>query len=189
MIKTGILTISDKGSQGQRRDESGPAIRESLGEADFQVTGYEVVPDEAEVIARKLAEWADGGLDLTATRTNNEMCQSYLSLFGRRDGSEQSGPVLVSVSNRFDGAAVSQPKQFGSHKSRLIQVLLDDKLHRQEVHLSRQQWLALVTWVDLNAPYYDRFYNRRPQDGGEPRRDILIQFPAPFATASPKTRR
>ena len=56
MIKTGILTISDKGSQGQRRDESGPAIRESLGEADFQVTGYEVVPDEAEVIARKLAE-------------------------------------------------------------------------------------------------------------------------------------
>ncbi len=59
MFNLGILTISDKGWQGQRYDESGKVIRETL--LDSRVVKYEVVPDEAEVIAVKLAEWADGG--------------------------------------------------------------------------------------------------------------------------------
>ncbi len=67
MIKTGILTISDKGSRGQRRDDSGPAIREALPKENYQVASYEAIPDEADVIARKLTEWADGGLDLILT--------------------------------------------------------------------------------------------------------------------------
>jgi len=124
----------------------------------------------------------DGGIDLAGTRTDQGMYQSYLTLFGRRRGANQQGPVLVSVSDRFSGAGISGPKQFGSHQSRLIQVLLGDELHKKEVKLSRPEWIALVTWVDLNAPYYDTFYNRRPDDGGEPRRNILIDFPAPFTT-------
>ena len=59
MFNLGILTISDKGWQGQRYDESGKVIRETLLDSD--VVKYEVVPDEADVIAGKLAEWADGG--------------------------------------------------------------------------------------------------------------------------------
>ena len=80
---------------------------------------------------------------------------------------------LVSISDRFSGAAVSKPYEFGSHKSSLIRVLLDDQLHRQEVKLTRDQWRALVTWVDANAPYHDQFFNRRPDDGGPARRDIV----------------
>jgi molybdenum cofactor synthesis domain-containing protein len=68
MVNIGILTISDKGWRGQRRDESGKAIRDSLSSLDNRVVKYEVVPDEAEVIAGKLAEWADeGGIDLILT--------------------------------------------------------------------------------------------------------------------------
>ncbi len=59
MVNLGILTISDKGWQGERYDESGKVIRETL--LDSRVVKYEVVPDEAEVIAGKLTEWADGG--------------------------------------------------------------------------------------------------------------------------------
>ena len=59
MLNLGILTISDKGWLGQRYDESGQVIRETL--LDSGVVKYEVVPDEADVIAGKLAEWADGG--------------------------------------------------------------------------------------------------------------------------------
>jgi len=59
MFNLGILTISDKGWRGQRVDKSGQAIRDRL--SDSRVVKYEVIPDEVDVIARKLAEWADGG--------------------------------------------------------------------------------------------------------------------------------
>ena len=61
MFNVGILTISDKGWHGQRYDESGKAIRDSLPLLDSRVVKYEVVPDEVDVIVSKLTEWADGG--------------------------------------------------------------------------------------------------------------------------------
>ena len=68
MLTLGILTISDKGWRGQRPDESGLAIRNSLASLDSQVLRYEVVPDETAVIAGRLAEWADdGSIDVILT--------------------------------------------------------------------------------------------------------------------------
>jgi len=61
MFNLGILTISDKGSQGQRSDESGKTIKNSPLVLDNSVVKYEVIPDEADIIANKLAEWADEG--------------------------------------------------------------------------------------------------------------------------------
>ena len=60
MFNLGILTISDKGSKGQREDASGLIIRESMSMLGH-VVQYEVIPDEVDVIAGKLAEWVDGG--------------------------------------------------------------------------------------------------------------------------------
>ncbi|MFH1918380.1 MAG: hypothetical protein ABIP48_00620 [Planctomycetota bacterium] len=127
----------------------------------------------------------DGGVDLTAARADDGFYQSYRTLFGKTPGAEKDAPAMVSVSNRFDGSAVSRPKQFGSHRSRLIEVLLDDNLHQEEARLSDDEWLALVTWIDANAPYYDTFYNRRPADGGEPRREIRVEMATPFAARMP----
>lgn len=68
MLNAGILTISDKGSKRQRRDESGKAIRESLSSLDSRIVKYEIVPDEADVIADKLTQWADrGDIDIILT--------------------------------------------------------------------------------------------------------------------------
>jgi molybdenum cofactor synthesis domain-containing protein len=61
MIKIGILTISDKGSKGQREDKSGEALREGVSQMSGKVVRYEIVPDEKDIIASRLAEWADGG--------------------------------------------------------------------------------------------------------------------------------
>jgi len=61
MFNLGILTISDKGSQGQRYDESGKTIKNSPLVLDNSVLKYEVIPDEMDIIASKLAEWADEG--------------------------------------------------------------------------------------------------------------------------------
>jgi molybdopterin adenylyltransferase len=61
MISIGILTISDKGSRGEREDRSGPVIREIIEKAGARVAETAIVPDEVEGIAGKLAAWADGG--------------------------------------------------------------------------------------------------------------------------------
>jgi molybdenum cofactor synthesis domain-containing protein len=58
-IKAGILTVSDKGSQGRRKDESGEIIVGILEEQDFKVLKKEIVPDERQQIAEKLLRWVD----------------------------------------------------------------------------------------------------------------------------------
>ena len=68
MLNLGILTISDKSWQGQRYDDSGKAIRDALSLLDSCVVKYEVIPDEMDVIAGKLADWADeGNVDIILT--------------------------------------------------------------------------------------------------------------------------
>ena len=59
MLNVGILTISDKGAQGQRYDESGKVISDIFSSSDAHVAKYEIVPDEMDIIQNKLAEWAD----------------------------------------------------------------------------------------------------------------------------------
>jgi len=68
MLAFGILTVSDKGSRGQRYDESGLTIRERVSLLDSQVVKYEIVPDESNIITDKLTEWADeGNIDVILT--------------------------------------------------------------------------------------------------------------------------
>ena len=68
MIKVGILTISDKGSRGEREDKSGEVIREMIiSMMQAEVVDYSIVPDEREDISRKLTVWADSGMDLVLT--------------------------------------------------------------------------------------------------------------------------
>jgi molybdopterin adenylyltransferase len=68
MFSLGIITISDKASRGQRADRSGQLIRESLAGQDCRVVGYEVIPDEAALIAERLKHWADSGdMDIILT--------------------------------------------------------------------------------------------------------------------------
>ena len=68
--KVGIITLSDKGSQGLREDQSGPAIRQML-EADscrYQVVEELLLPDEPEQLKAALIRMSDkNGLDLILT--------------------------------------------------------------------------------------------------------------------------
>ena len=58
-LKVGILTISDRGSQGLRADEGGPRIRSLLPVDLFEVSTSAVVPDEIPSIVETLVEWVD----------------------------------------------------------------------------------------------------------------------------------
>lgn len=67
-FNAGILTISDKGYQGERMDTSGDYIVKTFQKLDIPVTKYEVIPDDGNLIAKTLAFWADSGeVDLIVT--------------------------------------------------------------------------------------------------------------------------
>ncbi len=76
---------------------------------------------------------------------------------------------------------VMPPKSWGSHASKLGKVLLeghgDPKIDKQ-VKLDRESFDRIVTWIDINAPYYPEYasayrnnrYGRSPLDGGQLKR-------------------
>jgi molybdenum cofactor synthesis domain-containing protein len=58
-FKAGVLTISDKGSIGERRDISGETAIGILEGHGFQVVGREIIPDDVRKISDKLIMWVD----------------------------------------------------------------------------------------------------------------------------------
>ncbi len=54
-----VITVSDKGSRGEREDTSGPALVRMLGENGYTVVHTALVPDEPEDIQRELRLCAD----------------------------------------------------------------------------------------------------------------------------------
>ena len=59
LITAGIITVSDKGSRGEREDLSGKEIERLLLEISIQATGYDIIPDEREVIRSTLIRYVD----------------------------------------------------------------------------------------------------------------------------------
>lgn len=68
LVRIGVLTVSDKGSRGEREDTSGAAIREMAETLGAEVRRYAVVPDERSQISAALREWSDSAeIDLVLT--------------------------------------------------------------------------------------------------------------------------
>lgn len=68
MYRAGILTMSDKGSRGEREDLSGGVIRKILAEHDYEVVDYKIIADDYELIRTELIRMADSlKLDLILT--------------------------------------------------------------------------------------------------------------------------
>ena len=66
-FQIGVLTLSDKGSQGQRVDESGPVV-EGLLTPVGEVAHIAILPDDLESIVALLIAWTDQEkLDLIVT--------------------------------------------------------------------------------------------------------------------------
>jgi molybdenum cofactor synthesis domain-containing protein len=58
-IMGGVVTVSDKGSRGERKDTSGPALKDFLQELGVTVLRSTIVPDESEEIRKTLEEWTE----------------------------------------------------------------------------------------------------------------------------------
>ncbi|MTK11384.1 MAG: MogA/MoaB family molybdenum cofactor biosynthesis protein [Clostridiaceae bacterium] len=59
MIKTAILTISDKGSRGERVDGTGEAIKNTLDSKEYTIEYYKIIPDDMDKIQEELIQLCD----------------------------------------------------------------------------------------------------------------------------------
>lgn len=88
MISTAILTISDKGSRGERIDETGKRIEELLPSETYKVEYYKIIPDEKEEIMKELIHISDElGLNLILTNGGTG--------FSKRDVTPEATEAIV----------------------------------------------------------------------------------------------
>jgi len=67
VYRIAVITVSDRGALGDRPDESGPAVREMVGELG-EVIVYKVLPDDLDVLKETMVDLADRGkVDLILT--------------------------------------------------------------------------------------------------------------------------
>ena len=88
MFGLGVLTISTSGHEGTRQDTSGLVIRDILEAQGFTVVRYEVIPDDRQIIAERMSQWADapdvdlivstGGTGLGRQDVTPEACLSIV---------------------------------------------------------------------------------------------------------------
>ena len=88
LIHAAVLTVSDKGSRGEREDTSGDALENALRELGAAAVERAIVPDETDRIAAELRHWADetavnlvlttGGTGMTSRDVTPEATLSVL---------------------------------------------------------------------------------------------------------------
>lgn len=98
MFRVGILTVSDKGAQGEREDTTHLAIREVLREGPFEVVAYEIVPDEPPQIKKVLRIWADRErLDLILTNGGTGLAPRDQTPEATREVLDREAPGLAEL--------------------------------------------------------------------------------------------
>ncbi len=89
MFGLAVLTVSTSGYHGQRpEDASGDKIKEMLPPPDYELVRYEIVSDDKDMIAQRMADWADspdvnliistGGTGLGPRDVTPEACLSII---------------------------------------------------------------------------------------------------------------
>ncbi len=58
-LRVGILTVSDRSSQGIRPDASGPVLQDAVISRGWNVQRMKIIPDDFDMIKGILGEWSD----------------------------------------------------------------------------------------------------------------------------------
>jgi molybdopterin adenylyltransferase len=58
-LKLSVITVSDKGYRGQRKDRSGKYIIDYFKKKGWRIVDYAIVPDEKKIIKKKLLDLCD----------------------------------------------------------------------------------------------------------------------------------
>jgi hypothetical protein len=127
-----------------------------------------------------------GNLALTASKDKAGYMQSYRSLFGMKPGESfpknfrrvKDNPTWDAMNTKVafflneTAGEVTQPKQFGSPQAPLAKKLLADPKHYKL--LTREELQLIMAWLDVRAPYFDSYYQRKVSN------EVIVRPPDPF---------
>ncbi len=68
--------------------------------------------------------------------------------------------LVATAEPNLQDASITPPLAYGAHASKLFKAL-DSPAQRQRGRLSADELLRMTMWMDANAPYHDRFVNKR----------------------------
>ena len=66
-MKYFVLTLSDKGSKGEREDLSGKVIKEIMDSVGGELAGYKILPDEEQLITAELKDLVKKDIEVILT--------------------------------------------------------------------------------------------------------------------------
>ena len=80
--------------------------------------------------------------------------------FNRAFETINTAHLIAIAEPNIQDASITPPLAYGAHKSKLI-ASLTTATHTKGVKLADPERLTLTMWADANAPYHDRFVNKR----------------------------
>ena len=97
-IRAAVLTVSDKGSRGERADTAGPAVAEILRGIGADIVETTVLADDRGAIADRLRTWADSGsIDLVLTTGGTGLAPRDVTPEATLDVAERQVPGIAEV--------------------------------------------------------------------------------------------
>ncbi len=101
IMRIAILTVSDKGSKGERKDTSSQVIRDMVKDIG-EIVAYEIVPDEKEIISGKLTEFCDRlKVDLVLTTGGTGFSQRDITPEATKEVIEKETPGIPEAMRMF----------------------------------------------------------------------------------------
>ena len=125
-MRVAILTISDAGSRGERRDTSGDAAEAWARERGYTVAARALVPDDTVQIVGALTSWCDGGAaDLVLTTGGTGLSARDVTPEATRATIERDAPgiaerIRITSLERFPRAALSRGVSVTRKKTLII---------------------------------------------------------------------
>lgn len=102
MKRVVVITASDKGYKGEREDLSGPAVKEIVEAAGYQVVSMDVLPDDRGLLSARMAEIADQGLaELILTTGGTGFSQRDVTPESTEDVIERRVPGIPEAMRAF----------------------------------------------------------------------------------------
>ncbi len=92
----GVVTMSDKGSKGEREDTSGQYLQTEISQAGYELVFYKIVPDKKDIIARTIIQAIDElGIALIVTTGGTGVSPSDVTPEAMNDVLEKEIPGMA----------------------------------------------------------------------------------------------